>query len=84
MRSRRGWAKAAPLGREARARLQRQRYGALLPLMIELRAAGRTLPQIAESLNAQGFLTSRGAKFTASQVMRVLNRQNELAQQENS
>jgi hypothetical protein len=43
--------------------------------MIEaLRAEGLVLRKIADRLNAQGLVTSRGAAWTAMQVQRVLRR----------
>ena len=39
-----------------------------------LRAAGQTLSTIAETLSAMGIKTSRGGNWSATQVMRVLNR----------
>jgi DNA invertase Pin-like site-specific DNA recombinase len=72
---RRGWEKASAQGLAVRARLQRERYGSIIPLIQELKASGQTFRQIADALNRQGFTTSRGKAFTNSQVQRVLARQ---------
>lgn len=47
-------------------------YLDLLPIIQELRAAGRTLRQIAETLNEQGHSTRRGCRWNQTQVWRVL------------
>lgn len=49
----------------------------LLPRMKELRAGGATLAQIAEKLNAEGQQTPRGCKWSATAVMRALDRAGE-------
>ncbi len=79
-----GWAKGTQAGRLARARLQRNRYSVVLPLMIALDEQGNSLTDIARALNSQGFKTTRGTAFTNVQVKRVLQRRMELAGQENS
>jgi DNA invertase Pin-like site-specific DNA recombinase len=43
-------------------------------LIEPMRTAGKTLREIAETLNASGIVTSRGGKWSASQVMRTLER----------
>lgn len=43
-------------------------------LVQPLRAAGKTLRQIAEALNASSVPTARGGKWSAAQVMRVIER----------
>jgi DNA invertase Pin-like site-specific DNA recombinase len=48
------------------------------PTIEGLRAGGLTLRNIADRLNAEGLVTSRGAKWTAMQVLRVLRRSAEV------
>jgi DNA invertase Pin-like site-specific DNA recombinase len=43
-------------------------------LIEPMRTAGKTLREIAETLHASGIVTSRGGKWSASQVMRTLER----------
>ncbi len=44
------------------------------PLALELRKAGETLSAVAEAMNARGFVTRAGKPFTATAVLRILNR----------
>jgi DNA invertase Pin-like site-specific DNA recombinase len=44
------------------------------PIVRELRESGRTLQEIARHLNAEWFATRRGKAWSATQVMRVLER----------
>ena len=67
-------AKGRQRSAEARARLAKEAYADLLPIMQELRDAGRTLQGIADELTAQGHTTSRGKPWNAMQVARVLGR----------
>ena len=76
-----GWAIGTVNGRAARAKLQRERYGVILPLIIGLRERGCNLTEIAATLNSQEFKTTRGTAFTNVQVKRILSRQAELAGQ---
>jgi len=48
-------------------------------LVQPMRQAGKSLREIAESLNASGVATARGGQWSASQVMRVLDRLGESA-----
>jgi DNA invertase Pin-like site-specific DNA recombinase len=43
-------------------------------LLLPMKAAGKTLREIASALNASGITTSRGNQWSASQVMRTLER----------
>lgn len=43
-------------------------------LLVPMKAAGKTLREIAAALNASGITTSRGNQWSASQVMRTLER----------
>jgi DNA invertase Pin-like site-specific DNA recombinase len=49
-------------------------YRALAPLISEWRAAGRSLREIADRLNAEGHTTRQGRHWSAMQVSRVLRR----------
>ena len=49
-------------------------YVDLLPLMQEMRSAGKSLQEIADELNRQEYETRRGAAWNRMQVSRVLNR----------
>jgi hypothetical protein len=46
----------------------------LIPTMLELQAAGRSLAQIAADLNDQGHKTRRDRRWSKTQVKRVLDR----------
>jgi DNA invertase Pin-like site-specific DNA recombinase len=59
---------------ESRARMAREAYADLAPLMRELRDKGLSLQAIAEELNRQGHTTRRGLPWNAVQVSRVLER----------
>lgn len=78
LKGKRGWKKGTEQSKLMRARMQRERYGSLLPLMRELRDLGKSYPYIAAALNRQGYVTTRGRPFCPSQVMRVLDREAEL------
>jgi DNA invertase Pin-like site-specific DNA recombinase len=61
---------------EAIAKLADDRAADLAPTIAELQAAGATsLRAIAAGLNERGIPTARGGSWTATQVMRVLDRQ---------
>lgn len=50
-------------------------YAQRMASLIEpMRTSGKTLREIADTLNATGVMTSRGGKWSASQVMRTLDR----------
>lgn len=52
----------------------------LIKIIRPLREAGQTLTNIAETMNDMGIATSRGGKWSATQVMRVLDRMEGLGQ----
>ncbi len=52
----------------------REAYVDLLPAIQQMRDSGSTLQQIADSLNAEGQTTRRGARWNANTVKRVLDR----------
>ena len=58
----------------ARQRQARDAYAHLIPTMLELQAAGRSLGQIAADLNDQGHKTRRESRWSKTQVKRVLDR----------
>lgn len=78
LEGKRGWRKAGAVGQAAQARLQRQRYGSLVPVMRAMRDQQASYAKIAAYLNAQGYVTSRGAHFNDTTVMRILNRETRL------
>jgi DNA invertase Pin-like site-specific DNA recombinase len=67
-------AKGSKAAGEARKRQAREAYAHLIPVMLELQAAGRSLREIAEALNAQEHGTRRGKLWNKTQVKRVLDR----------
>jgi DNA invertase Pin-like site-specific DNA recombinase len=66
--------KGAQAAGEARQRQARDAYAHLIPVMLELQAAGKSLHQIAEALNAQDHKTRREKAWSKTQVKRVLDR----------
>ena len=66
--------KGADLAAEARTRKAAEAYTDIAPAIIERRANGQTLQQIADSLNAEGHTTRRGSPWNSVQVLRVLSR----------
>jgi hypothetical protein len=58
----------------ARQRQARDAYAHLIPTMLELQAAGRSLSQIADDLNDQGHKTRRDKRWSKTQVRRILDR----------
>jgi DNA invertase Pin-like site-specific DNA recombinase len=66
--------KGRHLGNEANARLADEAYTDILPDMTEWRAAGMTLAQIADNLNAEGHTTRQGCAWTTGTVANVLRR----------
>ena len=71
-------AAGAAKGRKAsafvRSRAAQVEYADLLPQMKQLREEGCTLQAIADQLNADGHKTRRDKEWSATQVMRVLDR----------
>jgi len=45
------------------------------PIASQMRSQGLSLQAIADHLNAEGYVTRKGAAWSATQVMRILNRQ---------
>lgn len=66
--------KGAQAAAAARKRQARDAYAHLIPTMLELQAAGRSLSQIAADLNDQGHTTRREKRWSKTQVKRVLDR----------
>jgi DNA invertase Pin-like site-specific DNA recombinase len=44
------------------------------PIAIEMRSEGHGLQDIADHLNDEGYVTRQGGEWSATQVMRVINR----------
>ena len=72
--SQRGLPKAVDAASKARAARANNAYGFLLPTLRGWRASGKTLMEIAASLNGLGHVTSAGLPFSAATVWRVLRR----------
>ena len=66
--------KGAAIGSQAGHRKAIAEYADLLPLIVELRAEGDSLRDVALELNLGGHKTRRDAEWTATQVYRVLKR----------
>ncbi len=61
--------------RNVAVRAQAEGYAQKVAGMVQpMRQAGKTLREIADTLNASGVQTSRGGKWSAAQVMRTLDR----------
>jgi hypothetical protein len=70
----RGWQKAAAASVLARQVATQQRYQTLMPEIARRRAAGATMPELAEWLNSQGFVTRKQKPYTANGVQRLVAR----------
>jgi len=73
----RGWKKGVEASVKARVDRARATYAFLLPRMQEMRNNGVPYHKIAETLNEEGFQTSRGMAFQAATVCRILQRAEE-------
>jgi len=71
---RKGQPKATKAAAEARSREAREAYSALIPGIVKMRREGLTMAEIAERINAEGHLTRAGKPFSASMVVRLLQR----------
>jgi DNA invertase Pin-like site-specific DNA recombinase len=61
--------------RNVAVKVQAEAYAQKVAGMVQpMRQAGKTLREIADTLNASGVQTSRGGKWSAAQVMRTLDR----------
>ena len=69
-----GLAKACQAAARAHTEAFQGEYADLFPVVKQLRAAGRSLQEIADELNGQGHTTRRGKPWRTVQVMRVLQR----------
>jgi DNA invertase Pin-like site-specific DNA recombinase len=67
-------AKGQKMGGEATRRAAQEAYADITATVNERRAAGQTLQQIADGLNAEGHTTRRGKAWNAVQVLRLLSR----------
>lgn len=70
--------RASQAAHSRRKVLQKEHYAAIVPAIIALRDNGFTFKAIARHLNEKGYVNSRGNKFSASQVYRVLQREEAL------
>ena len=70
----RGWKKGVQASVKARVERARATYSFLLPKMQQMRDEGVPYYRIAESLNADGYQTTRGMPFQAATVCRILQR----------
>jgi len=70
----RGWRKAAAASVLARQVATQQRYQTLMPEIARRRVAGATMPELAEWLNSQGFVTRKQKPYTANGVQRLVAR----------
>lgn len=66
--------KGAVAGVKARQVVAGEKHEGVREVLAEMRAAGMTLQGMAEKLNADGVLASRGGKWSATQVARVLGK----------
>jgi DNA invertase Pin-like site-specific DNA recombinase len=69
-----GLRKATEAAKLAKRRKALEFDAAFLPEIRKLRAGGRSLEEIADALNEQGFLTRRAKQFSAMTVKRILDR----------
>jgi DNA invertase Pin-like site-specific DNA recombinase len=69
-----GLAKASQAAARAHTEAFHAEYSDLFPVVKQLRAAGRSLQEIADELNGQGHTTRRGKRWRRVQVMRILER----------
>jgi DNA invertase Pin-like site-specific DNA recombinase len=67
-------AKGRKVAAQARTRKADEAYADLYPLLAEKRAAGLSLQQIADFLNAEGYRTRRNREWNKVQVKHVLER----------
>lgn len=68
--------RGGPIGAKRVAEEARRAYADILPTMRQLRDAGYSLRQIAAHLNEADHVTRNGQQWNATQVKRVLDRQN--------
>lgn len=71
----RGWKKATIVSAARRAARVADAYAALVSRMEFMRTRGATFEAIAQALNHDGHVTTRGVPFTASTVFKILKRQ---------
>ena len=69
-----GWAAAQAKSIMARQQQTVRAYANVLPTMKRLREEGKTVAEVAEWLNDQGFLTTAKKPFTVTAVWRILSR----------
>lgn len=76
-RSRNLTQEAARKGAHATAQRARQAYAGVLPIIREMRSQDRSMAEIAERLNTDGFRTQTGALFKPVHIKRILDREKE-------
>ena len=69
-----GGRKGLERARKVISQKAREEYADILPRIQAMRNEGLTLKAIAESLNAEGYKTRRGAAFRPTQIKRILER----------
>ncbi len=69
-----GWEAAQAKSVVSRQRQTAKAYESVLPTMRRLREEGKTVAQVADWLNSQGFLTTAKKPFTEAAVWRILKR----------
>jgi hypothetical protein len=74
MEHRRGFKRAAVRSAEVRRRATDAKYAYLIPTLIEMRAAGKTLVEIAARLNENGHCTPAHKPYTDVSVWRLFKR----------
>jgi len=71
---RRGWKKATKVASVKRSEQVTKVYSFLMPKIKEMREAGRTMQQIADTLNAEGHRTTHGKPFGEVSIHRLIDR----------
>jgi DNA invertase Pin-like site-specific DNA recombinase len=70
----RGWKKGSKVASVQRSEQAAEVYSFLMPKIKEMREAGRTMQQIADTLNAEGHRTTRGKPFGEVSIHRLIDR----------
>jgi len=70
----RGWKKAVKAAAKQRMERTREIYSFLMPRIKQMREEGRTMRQIAETLNAEGHRTTRGKPFGEVSIHFLIDR----------
>jgi DNA invertase Pin-like site-specific DNA recombinase len=70
----RGWKKACKVAATQRTERTREIYSFLMPRIKQMREEGRTMQQIADTLNAEGHRTTHGKPFGETSIHRLIDR----------